>query len=278
MRAALVVSGLCLISGCYKLDPFLYSPKRTDAYVFTPESSDPLKAVTADRIEPLNVRVNDAVSLGAVYVRAAVQPPKGYLLFFHGQGDHIGTSAQFGRVKRLSNLGYDVLAFDYRGFGTSTAVTVTEAGVKEDAAAARAVLVARAAGSPRIIYYGHSFGTAVATQASAEAAPALLVLESPFASIDEMKRDSSQMDFPVEFIASDNWDTAGRIADVHAPLLILHGTADDYVRPEFSALIYERANEPKQRELIEGAQHDVAEFLGARFPPLVNDFVDRYLP
>ncbi len=267
---------LCACSlGC-SLDPFVYGALRTDRYELALAGKSPLETVTAERVEELRIAVDGGVSLGAVYVRGNVQPPKAYLLFFHGKTDHLGK--QFTRIKRLANCGYDVLGFDYRGWGTSSDAPITEEGLVADAVAARAALVGRSGGDERLIYYGHSFGTAVATQLAVRHPARALLLEAPFASLQAFIQDNSRLDVPQPFVAEASWDTERAIRDVHAPLLLLHGTADDFVRPEFSKALYAQANEPKTLILVEGAQHDVAAFLGAQFPGTVNGFVQEVLP
>ncbi len=262
---------LVLVTGC-KMDPFLYVPPKVAAYDFELSSDDPAETVSASRVEKVRVHVNEEVTLGAVYVHSNVQPARGKLLFFHGAGSHLGL--QFWRIKRLSNLGFDVLGFDYRGFGTSTPKTPTEAGVGEDSVAALAWLDERRAPSERLVYYGHSFGSAAATQRAEADPPDVLILESPFTSIEGFKRDATRMDFPLSFIAEDTWDTAGRIKSVHAPLILAHGTDDQLIRVEFGQEVFANANDPKELILVEGGQHgDVLPVVQDRY----LEFLERHL-
>lgn len=262
---------LLVLAGC-KMDPFLYVPPRTDEYVFEPSSDEPAEAVTEERIERVRIHVDDEISLGAVWVRGNLQPPRGYILFFHGAGTHL--DRQFWRIKRLSNLGYDVLGFDYRGFGTSTEATPTERDIGEDSRAALEWLSGRMPDDAKPIYYGHSFGTAAAAQRAVSNPPAVLILESPIASIERLKSDATRMDFPISFIASDTWDTAERVKSIHVPLLVAHGTRDQLIRVEFGLEVFENANEPKELILLEGGEH------GNVLPAVQDqyqDFLQRHL-
>lgn len=271
---------LCALvfSGCFKLDPFIYVPVRLEKYTLPAEGKTPEETVSKDRIEEVTISVNDEVKLGAAYVRAAVSPPVGYVLVFHGQGGNVDT--HLWRAKRLANIGFDALIFDYRGWGASSNVTPTEEGLAEDAAAARAWFENRiGSGVNRLFYYGNSFGTAVVTPFASKTPPKALVLESGFASLEAFKNDSSQMDFPLGFIATAEWATSKRIRDVKVPVLVMHGTADDYVRKEFSEEIYKNANEPKKLILVEGAVHSgIPEVLGPDYEKVIKEFVVPYLP
>ncbi|XP_068424325.1 monoacylglycerol lipase ABHD12-like [Clinocottus analis] len=82
-------------------------------------------------------------------------------IYLHG---NTGTRAETHRVgvaKVLSALGYHVLVPDYRGFGDSTGEP-TEAGLTTDALYLYNWVKARC-GNSRVIIWGHSLGTGVAT-------------------------------------------------------------------------------------------------------------------
>ena len=277
-RRLLAVGLLSAVVGggaCYSLDPFLYKRTRVEHYTLPAEGDTPEETVSPEQIEPVELVVDGQVRLGAAYVKAIQQPPRAYVLYFHGICCNL--DAHISRPKGLANLGYDVLVFDYRGWGTSTDLEPTEPGLLEDSKAALAWLSARA-GLPadRLVYYGRSFGSAVATQLAAHAPPAALILESPFSSVQGLVRDSSNMDLSAGFFSEGSWDTEGRVRSLQGvPLLLLHGTADDFIRPEFSEHLYSVAHEPKQLVLVEGADHDdVPQRLGVDYARTLGVFLE----
>jgi fermentation-respiration switch protein FrsA (DUF1100 family) len=83
------------------------------------------------------------------------------------------------------------------------------------------------------------------------------------------------MDVPAGFFSEGAWDTEGRIRAMRGvPLLLLHGAADDFVRPEFSERLFSVAQEPKRLVLVEGADHDnVPQRLGVDYAPTLADFL-----
>ena len=277
MRLGQLLWVLLLMTGCFKLDPFLFAATSEDHYVFDPDSDDPAERVTEDRIEPLRVTVNDQIQCGAVNVKANVTPSLGQVYYFPGQGSTLDDA--FPRIKRLANLGYDVFALNYRGFGTSTKATPTESGIQEDVNAGLVFLRARLPAGAKLGYYGRSLGTAITVELAVTAPPDAMVLESPFASIAALKSDSSGMDFPVSYIANVRFDTVDHIAEVHTPLLILHGLVDDYVRHEFGEQVYAAANEPKRLVLVPGADHsNVPEKMGDDYGVEVGNLFAHLTP
>jgi uncharacterized protein len=278
VRTAIAVLSLLVLPACFKLDPFLYTPQRTDRYVFQAVGKDAESTISEAQIsEPFFIRVNDEVQLGAVSLSTTASPPRAHAIFFHGKGPHLADETQFEHAKRLVNLGYDVLAIDYRGFGTSTDVAPTEAGIEEDTRAVLAWMTARLGGADRLFLYGHSLGAAVAIQRAAIDPPPALIVESSFASIQEFEEDAALMDIPDDYVAADGWASSTRIRSI-GRVLILHGLADDFVRSEFSELLYQRAQEPKQLVLVEGADHGtVASSMGPRYAETVRGWVDRFI-
>jgi hypothetical protein len=263
------------VGACYDLDPFLYSRTRVEHYTLPAEGATPEETVSPERMEPVELVVNGQVRLGAAYVKSVEQPPRAYVLYFHGICCNL--NQHIARPKGLANLGYDVLVFDYRGWGASTDVEPSEPGLLEDSRAALAWLSARA-GVPadRLVYYGRSFGAAVATQLAVDAPPAALILESPFTSVQGLVRDSGNLDIPAGYISEGSWDNEGRLPTLRdVPLLLLHGRADDFVRPEFSERLYSVANEPKRLVLVEGADHeDVPQRLGEDYARTLGVFLE----
>jgi len=279
-RAFALAAALLALPGCgrpARLDWFLYVPTRVDAYVLDPNGSTPETTVSAGQIEELTLRTDDGVDLGAVWLRASVQPARGAVLFFHGKGGNLDSS--FPRLKRWANLGYDAMGFDYRGFGRSSDVEISEPGIDLDGFAVVRAVKARAGALDRVFYAGQSLGCAPAAQRSIAEPSAALVIESGFASLAAFKDDSTQMDWPQEFITDDRWDTSARLRELTVPVLILHGTADDLIRPYHAHLNDAAAHDPKQLVLVEGGSHsDLPEVLGQGYAELMHGFVDQWIP
>lgn len=96
--------------------------------------------------------------------------------FLNGNAGNRGDRAPLARA--LADRGYEVLVFDYRGYGGNEG-SPSEEGLALDAAAAVTAL-AELATVDRLIFLGESLGAAIAARLAVESPPTALVLRSPF--------------------------------------------------------------------------------------------------
>jgi pimeloyl-ACP methyl ester carboxylesterase len=162
--------------------------------------------------------------LDAVLVHAA--RAKGVLVHFHGNAGTLEgwTSVADDLARRL---GWDVLVFDYPGFGKSGGVIRSEAQLHADADAVLAAARGWSGGKP-VAVMGRSIGTGFAVRLAARNEVAALVLEAPFYSL----RDIAALQypwFPVTLFLRYPLDSYLWMPQVHAPTLVLHGTDDQLI-------------------------------------------------
>ena len=203
--------------------------------------------------------------------RAEAGTPPPTILVFNGNAGHRGYRAPFAAA--LSQQGFQVLLTDYRGFGGNPG-SPTERGLLEDARAARTYLASRPdVDARRLVYFGESLGTAVAVALAAEQAPAALILRSPFTSMADIGQYHYPF-LPIRRFLKDRYDAASKIQQVRAPTLVIAGTADRIVPPEYSRMLYERAAEPKSIVMVDRADHnDYALLAGARLVQAIVSFL-----
>jgi pimeloyl-ACP methyl ester carboxylesterase len=176
----------------------------------------------------------------------------GHLLLCHGNGGNIGDRVLHAEL--LTAAGFDVLLFDYRGYGQSTGKP-DEDGTYRDARAARECLLDQPGVDPgRVIYLGESLGGAVAVELATEHPPAGLVLLSSFASVRAMAKAQYKV-LPGPVIP-DVYPSLDRIRDVHVPLLVIHGDSDEIVPFEQGRALFDAAPGPKRFRAVAGAGHN----------------------
>jgi pimeloyl-ACP methyl ester carboxylesterase len=176
----------------------------------------------------------------------------GHVLLCHGNAGNLGDRVP--HVELLAAAGFDVLAFDYRGYGGSSG-RPSEAGTYRDARAAREVLLAQAGVDPeRVFYLGESLGGAVALALALERPPAGLILQAAFTSV----RDMARLHFPAipRAVVPDAYPSLRLIPRLQCPVLVVHGGRDRIVPLMHGEALAEAAPEPKQLEVFPDAAHN----------------------
>lgn len=198
-------------------------------------------------------------------------PPEGRptMLLFHGNGGSL--RSQRYRLKYFKEAGMGVLMPAYRGYAGSDG-TPSEEGLYTDARTALDWLNAQGIADTRIVIYGESLGTGIATKVAAEREFAAVVLESPYTSTVDVAADRFWF-VPVSMLMKDRFESLARIAQVHEPLLIMHGEADEVIPQSFGRRLFDAANEPKEGYWPKMAGHnsifDLGGFLTAA------EFIER---
>ena len=216
------------------------------------------------RYEELTLVTSDGYELHAWFLPSPAVPANSggdryTILMCHGNAGNI--SHRLDRTLLMhSNLGTDVLLFDYRGFGKSSG-RPNESGTYDDVRTAYRYLVdERGIPESRIVLLGESLGAAVALQLATEVDAAGLVLEAPFTSI----RDMAQAVYP--FLPNrwvrTRYDNIEKIPALDMPLLVVHGTEDLTVPFVQGKRLFEAANEPKVFVPVEGAGHSDSFLVG----------------
>ena len=180
-------------------------------------------------------------------------PQAPVMLYLHGARWNLSGST--GRIARWRDLGFSVLAIDYRGFGESTDVPPSEQNSYEDAQAAWAWLGRLAPGKPRYIV-GHSLGGAIAVDLAVRHPDASgLVVEATFTSVREMIATQRWWYTPATFLLTQEFDSRAKIGLVKMPVLVVHGTEDRVVPYEMGEQLFELAPQPKRFIRVEGGSH-----------------------
>jgi pimeloyl-ACP methyl ester carboxylesterase len=174
-------------------------------------------------------------------------------------------------LSQLHNLGINVFAFDYRGYGQSAFTRPSQQRMVEDADAAWQYLTAsRSLAERQIVPYGYGVGASLATHLAAihPATPAL-ILDSPHTDlIANVLRDPRVRFLPVRLLFHEDFKLIQPLAGLKTPKLLL---SDDSPKSSESTQAFQSAADPKM----------TVEF-ATRSPLLYNQtltrFLDQYLP
>jgi uncharacterized protein len=249
----LAAATIALMMGCATLD------ERQRAWIFQP--SDRSWGGTAELARDMDdvwidfaSQVNgEAARLHGLWLAAQHDAASGpVLLYLHGARWNVEGSAP--RIRRMQELGFSVLAIDYRGFGKSTPGLPSEDMAYEDARAAWDWLAAKYPQRPRYIF-GHSLGGAVAIDLAAKVQDERgTIVEGTFTSIPDVASSMKWGWLPVGPLITQRFESVRKVAKIGAPLLVVHGDSDNLINIELGR---------KRFLMIEGGSHFSTMSMGA---------------
>jgi len=200
---------------------------------------------------PATVTTSDGERLHVWHL--AQESPRAQIVYFHGNGGNLSIWSDI--LAALWREGYDVIAFDYRGYGVSTG-TPSEAGLYRDVeAVVSAVQDQFRQRRIPLVYWGRSLGTTMAAYAATIRAPDGIVLEAGFASMRAVVRSSPVL-WALAGFSSYQFPTTQWMAKTNVPVLVLHGDADSVVPYRLGQELYEQLAGDKRFVTIAGGDHN----------------------
>jgi alpha-beta hydrolase superfamily lysophospholipase len=244
---------VCALAGCNSFDQqqrrWIFQPAK-DTYWAGPDATAGMREAW--------IGFDSAVTASPAHLHALWMPQAQrdapVLLYLHGARWDVRGSGP--RIRRMHELGFSVLAIDYRGFGRSSDLLPSEATADEDARVAWRWLRRQRPGAPAYIF-GHSLGGAIATRLASELGtePAGLMLEGTFTSIADVFGTFQWGWLPLRPLITQRFDSAQRIARVQVPTLVVHGGADQLIPPRLGRALFDHIRTRKKWVLVEGGSH-----------------------
>jgi pimeloyl-ACP methyl ester carboxylesterase len=195
----------------------------------------------------VQLTTSDGIRLDAVTLSASGSSPRDWVIYFQGNAGSLRRPRVQEQLRTLHSLGYDVLSFDYRGYGRSDG-TPSEAGLYEDALAAYTHLT-RAGVSPRqIILAGQSLGSAVAVELATRVTSAGVALFSP---IDSVPLTAGRIYpwVPVHYLATNRFDSNAKVDRIRVPMVLFHSATDRLIPLQAARSLFAKIT--SQKRMIE---------------------------
>jgi len=208
-----------------------------------------------DDVETLSIDVDGAMLQG-FFLHGRGDGPRPTVLYFGGNAQSVWR--QVTAKRWAAAMGFNLAFVSYRGYDRSSGSASSDA-FTQDALRIYDVLVQRPdVNADRIVTWGFSLGTGVATHVACNRAVAGVVLMAPYDTLASVA--AAQYPFlPVRPLFRHQIDSLACAAKVDAPALILHGQADTVIAPEHGkALVDAWAGEAKWVPLDGVGHNDIS--------------------
>jgi uncharacterized protein len=284
-RSALIIFGLLFLLSCLSLDSFLFEPTIiTGNYL----QKDSLLIWGAELIIPDTLVDTVELNYQGNKIYGFFTKPDGQhssennvtIIYCHGKGENI--NRYWHRVELLWKMGYKVFIFDYRGYGKSQGSPSAEACYADGEAALNYCRSRPDVDTAKIVYYGWSLGSFIATHLAADIRhPPALILEAPLASVSAITKEGTVLNIPGSYVVNADFDNEKRITKVEAPVLILYGLRDETAVPERHAKvlidILQKNNKTFESESTDAGHDSIPETMGSEYARIINNFINKYI-
>jgi uncharacterized protein len=229
--------------------------------VFQPPGGVPPQQVAARRVV---YRAADGVQLFA-YVVGDCTADGTAVLAFHGNADLARWLVPWATVV-VRETGACVILPEYRGYDGAEG-TPTYAGSAIDAHAAFA-FARDTLGVPRerMVFFGHSLGTAIAAELASAEPPRTLILQAPFSRARDM---AARMFLPGltafwRVVSRIHFDTIERVRTMRSPVWVSHGDRDIIIPVRMGREVFAAAAVKGELLIVPRAGHNDVADVGGR--------------
>lgn len=225
---------------------FLFHPEKLPKdFVFQYENQ---------KVDEYNLELDDGATINGLHFKS--ENPKGVVYYLKGNSKSIKGWGKFAVDFTLH--GYDVIMIDYRGFGKSTG-KLSQESMKRDALFVYDKIKEKVK-EQRIIVYGRSLGTGLATKVASMNNPRALILACPYFSMSKNAKRYLPL-IPLGLVMRYRMPTYKWMKYVDCPINIIHGTNDRVIRFGSSLRLSKlKPNSTKLYPIIGGGHKDLHNF------------------
>ena len=208
----------------------------SDQLIFLPQT--PTYNLSENHTKITSKDATDDTSNHHIVIQHMDNPASIYtILYSHGNAVDLGGLQHL--KNNFYNHGYSIVIFDYSGYGHSEG-SASEPQVYNDVQAVYNYLVAQKGINPEhIIAYGHSLGSAIATDLAFNNRVGALVLESPFTTAFRVKTV-----YPI--VPFDKFASINKIKNIGSPVFITHSRDDNVIPFWHGKALFDAALPPKK--------------------------------
>lgn len=279
-----IVTFLAVVGISAYIGDQLTSPER-ETLTFTPKT-------LGVKYENITIKSEDEQDLYGWWIPHPT--PRATIVFAHGYGKNREQSDLPLKelIPEFHEQGYQFLTFDFRGSGISEGNRVT-VGAKEQSDLAAAIAYAKERSDGPIVLYGVSMGAATALATADETDVAAVIADSPFSDLRgyletnlPVWSDLPNFPFTPVIMTVTPWFTGldadlvkpiDDIAQVEAPVLLIHSQGDDAIPVSESEQLAEAGKEVELWVTDNDGHVQSHRSYQAEYRQTVFDFLERVL-
>lgn len=236
------------VSGACSTSSFFYAPSKKLAYY--PDTS-------IYNVEEINFKATDGKILNGWFLKPKQKLIVATVLQFHGNGGNISYQFQF--AEPLVKAGFQVMVFDYEGYGNSNGTPSQEKVLADGIKALEYIKQRNDVKSTKLILFGQSLGGHLACVVAAKRQNLIdaLIIEGAFTGHKLMAvyvahKYYGAPKWLARSIVPTRYDAINDIDKVTIPKLIIHSTEDATCPFFMGKELYDKACGPKQFWEIKG--------------------------
>ncbi len=209
-------------------------------------------------------------SCGKLHVAIWRTPaPKGTIMMFHGNGESLASIDDY--VSVFHQLGYNLMAWDYPGYGRSTDGWFSQEMLLQDAETAYQWLAHQVAAED-IHLFGYSLGTGLALSIAAKYQHNPVYLVAAYDSLHHIAKRRFGF-LPVDLLFRYPMQTEQWVAKINQPIYLMHGRNDRIIKPSNAEALVAKSNGKAHIEWVENAGHANDALFAYR-----NQWLKQWLP
>ncbi|MCC6197834.1 MAG: alpha/beta hydrolase [Burkholderiales bacterium] len=210
-------------------DRLIFFPQRIESTAHLPQ-----------RAQPLTLAAADGTRLAGWIVPGEASPAP-TVIYFGGNAEEVSWTLADGRWPRAFNL----VAFNYRGYGTSQGKPSAAALLADGLAIHDAVAARPDVDAARLVVFGRSLGTAAAAHVASERNVAGAILVSPYDSLAAVGSHHYPL-LPVSLLLRHRFVPVEDAARARGPLLVIVADSDSIIPPARSQALFDAWAGPKE--------------------------------
>lgn len=229
---------------------------------------------TKDGFEEINLKNENKENIHGIFLDKKM--PK-TIYYFHGNGGALYNYLD--DIKYLANFGYNIMAYDYPGYGRSSWYPREEKVYEFTKTFFEYIKEKKWLKNEDIISYGHSVGTALASDFSYHFSPSKTILISPLCSRYEMSIAKYGFVLQKILFMKNSFDTCSKVKSFSTPLLIVHGTTDEVIPFSHGQKVFSNAISKKKYFItLENFWHNgILQEYKEKLTPILKVFLESSL-